>query len=85
MKIFVFPPQNSWMIPIFKKGYKKEMELPDLHKYCEADTPRLVSDQLEVNWNKELKTKNPSVVRALARSFGLRYILYACICLLTVS
>ena len=61
------------------------MELTDLHEYCQADNPKKVSDELERNWNKELKTKNPSVVRALARSFGLRYILYASICLLTVN
>lgn len=59
--------------------------MPDLHKYCEADTPRKVADELEKNWKKELKKKKPNVVRALARSFGLRYIIYACICLLTVS
>jgi ATP-binding cassette subfamily C (CFTR/MRP) protein 4 len=74
------------MIPIFRKGYGKELDFFDLHKYCEADSPEVVADRLEKNWNIELKTKrNPSVVRALARAFGLRYLVYACICLITVS
>lgn len=73
------------MIPIFRKGYRKELEFPDLHKYCEADTPEKVADRLERNWKKELETKNPSVIRALARAFGLRYIMYAAICIITVS
>ena len=75
-----------WMIPIFRKGYNKELEFVDLHKYCEADTPERVADRLERNWNKELETqRNPNVVKALGRAFGLRYLLYAAICLITVS
>lgn len=74
------------MIPVFKKGYQKELDVTDLHKYCLSDTPETVADELEKNWNKEIKTqRNPNVVRALARAFGLRYLLYAMICLITVS
>lgn len=74
------------MIPVFKKGYTKELDFSDLHKYCISDTPEHVADKLEKNWITELKTKrNPNVVRALAHAFGLRYILYATICILTVS
>ena len=74
------------MVPMFKKGYGKELDFSDLHRYCEADTPVKVAERLERNWNKELETqKSPNVVRALARAFGLRYLVYACICLVTVS
>lgn len=77
---------DRWMIPIFKKGYSKELDFFDLHQYCEADTPEVVANRLEKNWNIELKTqRNPSVVRALARAFGWRYLMYAFICLITVS
>ena len=71
------------MIPLFKTGYKKELELPDLHKYCAADDPKRVSDQLEIYWNKELKKSKPNVVRALGMTFGLRYFMYAMILLIT--
>ena len=74
------------MIPLFKSGYRKELNFPDLHNYCEADTPEAVAERLEVCWRKELeKRRHPNVVRALGRAFGLRYICYATICILTVS
>lgn len=71
---------------MFKKGYNTELDFQHMHKYCNADDPMKVTDRLEDNWNRELNNpKTANVVRALARTFGLRYTIYACICLLTVS
>lgn len=73
------------MIPIFKKGYSRELEMGDLHKYCKIDEPVQVADALEATWNKELKKRKPSLVRALFTTFGLRYFCYAMILILSVS
>lgn len=71
---------------MFKKGYSTELDFEHMHKYCNADNPTKVSERLEANWEEELKNpKKANVVRALAKTFGLRYSIYACICLLTVS
>lgn len=72
-------------MPIFKKGYGKELEMSDLHKYCKIDEPIEVANALEVSWNDELKKKNPSLVRALFTTFGLRYFCYAMILIVSVS
>lgn len=75
----------AWVVPLFKKGYRKELNFTDLYRYCTADDPKKATEVVEKNWYKELKKDDPSIVRALVRSFGFQYTLIAFICLLTVS
>ena len=36
-----------WMIPLFRTGFRKEIDFGDLDKCCSNDEPRLVTNILE--------------------------------------
>ncbi|KAI1307616.1 ATP-binding cassette sub-family C member 4 [Halotydeus destructor] len=66
----------TWLIPLFKKGYQRDIELSDLHLPSCIDEPRYVFAKLDKEWAKEIKSsKKPNIVRAVVKAFGLRHLL----------
>ena len=66
-----------YTIPIFLKGRKKEIDFEDMYDVLDAHKSDMLGDRLSASWEKELvlakaKNKEPSLLRATLRVFGLR-------------
>ncbi|XP_076453870.1 ATP-binding cassette sub-family C member 4-like isoform X2 [Babylonia areolata] len=77
-----------WLNPLMKKGHKKELSEEDLFSVVPQDSADHLSVGLEREWQRELQkekdsggTHKPSLLKALARLFGLRYLLLGLIVL----
>ncbi|KAK7479006.1 hypothetical protein BaRGS_00029767, partial [Batillaria attramentaria] len=71
-----------WLNPLFKKGRTQELETEDMYNVCPEDSSGKLGTDLEQEWMKELKKREesggrvkPSLLKALFRLFGLRYML----------
>ncbi|KAF2896736.1 hypothetical protein ILUMI_09443 [Ignelater luminosus] len=66
-----------WTIPIFCRGFQKDLEEEDLFKPLTSHKSSILGDKLEKAWKKELKlNKNPSLWKALRAVFGLELLLH---------
>ncbi|GFS18845.1 multidrug resistance-associated protein 4 [Elysia marginata] len=68
-----------WLNPLFKRGYQTPLEESDLYNVCPSDASDNLGEKLRVQWEKQLKRsqqgKEPSLLRALAATFGFQYLL----------
>ncbi|XP_076312443.1 ATP-binding cassette sub-family C member 4-like [Tachypleus tridentatus] len=66
-----------WIIPLFLKGWKKNLKEGDLYNNCAADSSEHLGNILQREWNKEIVKNNagkkPSLKKAVIRSFGWKY------------
>lgn len=70
----------SWIFPVFTQGRKKEYDANDLYKPLKAHESQEMGDKLCAAWDIELKRqresgRNPSLLRASIRVFGVEFIL----------
>ncbi|CAB3379679.1 Hypothetical predicted protein [Cloeon dipterum] len=78
----------SWTIPTFVKGYKEDLEDRDLFEPLNEHRSDRLGDRLETNWKKEIekcnarKTGTPSFFKAMAVTFGPRFMLYGLVLLI---
>ncbi|XP_025834708.1 probable multidrug resistance-associated protein lethal(2)03659 isoform X5 [Agrilus planipennis] len=77
-----------YTIPTFMDGYKRELEVTDLYETFSEHKSSTIGDKLENAWNKEVEKskiakRTPSLRRALIRVFGLEFMAYGIILLLT--
>lgn len=76
----------SWSIPTFIRGYKKELEESDLHETLKNDKSDMLGDILEKTWEKESSLhEDPSLWRALIKTFGTNFMCYGILCLVLES
>lgn len=67
-----------FMLPIFKKGWKRNLELKDISVAPKADQSRTLGSKLEENYNYELNNRTePSFMRAIVKTFGLQLVLFS--------
>ncbi|KAF9109012.1 hypothetical protein BGX27_008133, partial [Mortierella sp. AM989] len=59
-----------WVTGLMRKGYNKPLTMDDLWELRNDDQSKKVSLSFEEAWEKELKKKTPSLIRALAAAFG---------------
>ncbi|KAK3729239.1 hypothetical protein RRG08_008566 [Elysia crispata] len=68
-----------WLNPLFKRGYQTPLEEADLYNVCPTDASDYLGEKLRLQWEKQLKRseqgKEPSLLRALAATFGFQYML----------
>ncbi|XP_071086237.1 ATP-binding cassette sub-family C member 4-like [Haliotis cracherodii] len=69
-----------WLNPLLKTGYSRQLETEDMYNVVEQDASGNLGNRLEDEWKKEIKKqketgKKPSLMRALARCFGVQYML----------
>ncbi|CAL8111094.1 unnamed protein product [Orchesella dallaii] len=69
-----------WLIPIFREGQKKDLEVDDMFDTLPDDLSGSLGDNFEEKWNKELKMskakhKVPSLVSTLFSLVGKSYII----------
>ncbi|XP_046989232.1 ATP-binding cassette sub-family C member 4-like isoform X1 [Schistocerca americana] len=69
----------SYTLPLFREGYSKDLTVDDLFEPLDDDTSARLGDQLEKQWEKQLKRKKPSLINAMARTFGLDCIRLGCL------
>ncbi|RZB40881.1 ABC tran domain containing protein, partial [Asbolus verrucosus] len=66
-----------WELPIFLKGFKKELTEDDLYAPLKQYESKRLGDKLEQLWQEEEDFReHPSLWRALIRMFGLEFIVY---------
>jgi hypothetical protein len=67
----------SWALPLFVKGFKKNLAEEDLYGPLKDHESKLLGDRLENAWIKEENSRrNPSFWRALIRVFGKECAMY---------
>ncbi|CAH1104965.1 unnamed protein product [Psylliodes chrysocephalus] len=68
----------TYTIELFRKGYRKTLDVDDLYNPIKSDRSTLLGDRLERKWNKHLKkcnkTKKPSLLKALIATFWPEYL-----------
>ncbi|XP_043529381.1 ATP-binding cassette sub-family C member 4-like [Frieseomelitta varia] len=73
-----------WTLDLFKTGYRKILQPEDLYTPLYTDRSNVLGDRLERRWNIELenakkRNTNPSLLRAIFRTFLWEYTLLALI------
>ncbi|CAO3629947.1 unnamed protein product [Cunninghamella echinulata] len=66
-----------WMTPLIQKGYKKPLTEKDMWQLRSDDQPRLLSEEFQKHWEKELQCERPSLSRALGKICGRDFIIAA--------
>ncbi|XP_015522174.2 ATP-binding cassette sub-family C member 4 isoform X1 [Neodiprion lecontei] len=64
----------GWILPIFREGYKRDLQIEDLYDPLKSNESESLGDRLEREWKKELAKRpksQPSLLRALIRIFWL--------------
>ena len=62
-----------WTIALFKKGYYKDLAEEDLYSPLKKDKSEYLGDKLEVEWERQVKKKKPSLLTAIVKSFRWEY------------
>ncbi|RZC41834.1 ABC tran domain containing protein, partial [Asbolus verrucosus] len=69
-----------WELPIFFKGYEKQLTEDDLYGPLKEHESKKLGDIIEAAWDTEIKThKDPSLWRILRKVFGLEFVIYGLI------
>ncbi|KAJ8983670.1 hypothetical protein NQ317_003457 [Molorchus minor] len=67
----------SWLLPYFVKGYKRDLTEDDMYAPLKSHESKRLGDRLESEWNYQLAhKKNPSLLLAIAKVFGVELIIY---------
>uniref|UniRef100_A0A1B6DBN7 Multidrug resistance-associated protein lethal(2)03659 n=1 Tax=Clastoptera arizonana TaxID=38151 RepID=A0A1B6DBN7_9HEMI len=70
----------AWTYGLFKKGFKKDLDVCDIYQPIENYTSSILGDVIEKNWNLECeraarKKTEPKFLRLLFHTFGVQLIL----------
>lgn len=72
---------NFWLASLFRRGWKKTLEVEDIYDPPKRDRSELLGDKLNMYWERELawqsekKGRSPNLVRALTKTFSTDLIL----------
>ncbi|XP_065162760.1 probable multidrug resistance-associated protein lethal(2)03659 [Atheta coriaria] len=74
----------GWVLPFFRIGLKKNIELKDLYNSTKPDLSEQLGNALEINWEKELLRANrdkrkPSLWKALSATFFRQFAVWGLI------
>jgi ATP-binding cassette subfamily C (CFTR/MRP) protein 1 len=64
----------GWLTPLMKRGYKTYLTQEDLWDLAERNTSKTNGKKFSLTWEMETRRTNPSVWRALFKSFGKPYL-----------
>ncbi|XP_073971785.1 ATP-binding cassette sub-family C member 4-like isoform X2 [Rhodnius prolixus] len=70
----------SWLIPLFLKGWKEDLDLEDLYKPLKDHSSNFLGEKLESLWKEhvllcKIKNQNPRLLKVIWRMFGTSIIL----------
>ncbi|XP_063224515.1 ATP-binding cassette sub-family C member 4-like [Bacillus rossius redtenbacheri] len=64
-----------WVLKIFRKGMKKELEVEDLFQPLKEHRSESLGDRLERTWKHEVKNnRSPSLLRTISKNFFWTYV-----------
>lgn len=75
---------DRWMVPLFRKGNKQDIEFQDLCRCCKEDETAFLSKEIAINWERQLQREHPSLMRAIIATFWRKYALIALAILVNV-
>ncbi|PIA15690.1 P-loop containing nucleoside triphosphate hydrolase protein [Coemansia reversa NRRL 1564] len=67
----------TWVESLLQKGYREQLHLGDIWKLTGQYRPDVVHARFQHNWQKELRSGNPSLFRATARTYWPIWVLAA--------
>jgi ATP-binding cassette subfamily C (CFTR/MRP) protein 4 len=71
---------SRYALKLFKKGFKKDLEVTDLYEVLPDYRSKKLGDSLEDQWeNQKAVRQNLSVSRLLWTCYGPSYILLGCV------
>ncbi|KAJ2781309.1 hypothetical protein GGI15_003253 [Coemansia interrupta] len=59
----------SWMTPLLEKGYRDPLQFEDIWDLATEYRPDVVTDRFQQNWQRELSSTRPSLLRATIRTY----------------
>lgn len=76
-----------WTIPIFKRGYRKVLEIEDVFRPLHVDNSKSLGERLQLAWEKQLLgagngKRRPSLLKAIANAFWREYFALGVLCLI---
>lgn len=70
-------------MPLFVKGFKKDLSEEDLYGTLNKHKSKGLGDKLEKTWINEVNLhRNPSLWRALMKEYGVEIVLYGLVLLI---
>ncbi|KAJ2384822.1 hypothetical protein GGI05_004883, partial [Coemansia sp. RSA 2603] len=60
----------SWMTPLLEKGYRDPLQFEDIWDLATEYRPDVVTDKFQRNWQHELNSSLPSLLRATIRTYS---------------
>ncbi|KAI8318340.1 hypothetical protein GQ54DRAFT_92075, partial [Martensiomyces pterosporus] len=60
----------SWMTPLLEKGYRTPLQMEDTWELSREYHPKAVTEKFQHNWQEELRSGQPSLFRAMMRTYG---------------
>ncbi|EEC08526.1 ABC transporter, putative, partial [Ixodes scapularis] len=71
----------SWVTPLFKKGYRRTLQVEDLYACPKWERSERKTDRLQAEWEREVRKlkrgQQPSLFLAIVRAFGFTYCMVA--------
>uniref|UniRef100_A0A1E1XAH8 Putative abc transporter n=1 Tax=Amblyomma aureolatum TaxID=187763 RepID=A0A1E1XAH8_9ACAR len=71
----------SWVTPLFRKGYRRTLQVEDLYACPKWERSERKADRLQAEWDKEIRRmkqgKQPNLLNAIFRAFGFTYVMVA--------
>ncbi|KAJ2382365.1 hypothetical protein GGI05_005676, partial [Coemansia sp. RSA 2603] len=61
----------GWMTPFLKQGTQRPIEFDDIPQLKSKNIPRAIAKVFQRNWGEELESSQPSLVRAILRTYWL--------------
>ncbi|XP_023228580.1 cystic fibrosis transmembrane conductance regulator-like [Centruroides sculpturatus] len=74
-----------WLIPLLIKGRKHHLQQEDLYETSKYHSSEYLGNLLQKEWNKELKDRNPSMLKAILRFLGWQFFTAIILAVIQVS
>jgi len=77
----------GWLFPLFRLGHQRSLQLTDIFRTPPQDDPVKTSLVLSREWKRQLKSRaqSASIVMAIIKAYGVRYILTSQLLFVAVS
>ncbi|KAJ1805722.1 hypothetical protein LPJ75_005236, partial [Coemansia sp. RSA 2598] len=59
----------AWMTPMITKGTKQSLVFEDIPRLSKERSPSVVSAKFQRNWQDEVNSGQPSLIRAILRTY----------------
>ncbi|KAF5294167.1 hypothetical protein FQR65_LT10878 [Abscondita terminalis] len=66
----------TYVFDILRTGARRDLNSDDVYEVLENFQSEKLCKRLESEWEKELKKRNPSILKAFLRMFGLQFVLW---------